>query len=254
MENQNMYSRAWKETENFRKDSFLWFLGVEMLIGGISAATTATVLWNTEHLTRWQVWFIVFGFFVIGLLFAYVLIFLYHLIRAPYKTIHELQTRIGELLPLEQIAKSQRDNPAQFMSARFERLMFNKQNSWVACDVVIASKLQYSIAIKCMDIVFHLKTGWTSEVPYDMKTHKWQQCGVVSGEALQPDRKVSVYAENIEFSEKLLTFWGTNTNNTINAFGELIITPKDSKEIPLKIPEQPIRLELSDEPFGGDIL
>jgi hypothetical protein len=153
-----------------------------------------------------------------------------------------LEKRINELLPLEQALRFQKDNPSQFICARFECLMVERTNTWVGSDVIIASRLPYTVEIKTVDVILQVPIGNGWKQGYDMKTRIGEQCGSVSGEAGQRDLRIRVHRDDdSEFSNRLLAYIGEHPCNWIPLVeGKVIITTNESKEIRLDIPETSI--------------
>lgn len=152
-----------------------------------------------------------------------------------------LQSKIKELLPLEQAAKYQRDNPAQFISARFESLMVEKGKLWVGSDVILTSRLPYAIGIKKVDVILWLPMG-KGKHRYDMQTRIGEHLGSISGEAGQHDRNIRVHLDNDhELSTKLLDYIGEYPYEYLPSVeGTVIITTDELRKIELGIPESSI--------------
>jgi hypothetical protein len=159
-----------------------------------------------------------------------------------------LQSRINELLPLEQAAKYQKDNPAQFISARFESLMVEKGKLWVGSDVILTSRLPYAIEIKKVDVILWLPMN-KGKHRYDMQTRIGEYLGSISGEAGQRDRSIRVHLDNDpELSTKLLDYIGEYPYEYLPSVeGTVIITTDELRKIELGIPESSVCIHILKE-------
>jgi hypothetical protein len=88
--------RARKDTNQFRKNSRIWFWGVEVVGSGAVAGLTANLIWDRNTLHGWQVGLITFGVFVLGFFLMYGLIFLWNFLRSPYRQRNEARTKIDQ--------------------------------------------------------------------------------------------------------------------------------------------------------------
>ena len=225
------------------RKSILSWLNILLLILAI-----AVVIYAPFYIASLQdAWYKYLAWF--GLI-CLLLVFLIPISLTPYFGMREIKreieqklvsakAKVDELLPLEQVAKSQRDNPAQFMSARFEHLMVGKNNAWVGSDVIISSRLPYAVTIKTVDVILQVPVGEGSKYKYDMKPCIGEPCGSVSSEAGHHDRKIRVHIDNVaELSGKLLAYIGKHPCKWIPCVeGTVIITTDELKEVRLDIPE-----------------
>jgi len=93
---ENAPQRANKDTKQFRKNSQVWFWGVEVVGSGAIAGLTGGILWNRNTLQGWQVGLITFGAFVIGFFLIYGLVFLWNLFRTPYRQRNEARDKVDQ--------------------------------------------------------------------------------------------------------------------------------------------------------------
>ena len=93
---ENAPQRANKDTKRFRKNSQVWFWGVEVVGSGAIAGLTGGILWNRNALQGWQVGLITFGVFVGGFFLIYGLVFLWNLFRAPYHQRNEARAKVDQ--------------------------------------------------------------------------------------------------------------------------------------------------------------
>ena len=88
--------RASEDTEEFRSKRG-WFLVVEVVGSGVLSGLAAGILWDRSTLKGWQVGLITFGVFVGGFFIIYGLIFLWNLLRAPYRQRNEARVEVEKL-------------------------------------------------------------------------------------------------------------------------------------------------------------
>jgi hypothetical protein len=95
--------RAWKDTESFRKDSKLWFWGVEVvgsalfgvvggLLGGYYIPPNANVFWQNAYPTIGSAIGLIIGFIIV-----FIGILLWNLFRTPYRQRNEAIQLYNEL-------------------------------------------------------------------------------------------------------------------------------------------------------------
>ena len=174
----------------------------------------------------------------IGLLVTtFIVLFYEFFFELPAKVYQEAQSRIAELLPLEQALEFQRSNPVQFISARVDSLFVEKESPHIGCAVVIASRLPFEIPMKEAAVILWLPEG-EGHCRCDMHTLTGESCGSISGEAKQHDRQIRVYCyNNPELSSMLLNFLGEHPCSYLPCVkGDMIINT-DGGEIRLEIPE-----------------
>jgi len=93
---ENTATRACKDTESFRKNSWVWFWGVEVIGSGALAGLTGGFLWNRSTLSGRIVGFITFGVFVGGIFLIYGLVILWNLFLASYRQRNELRAKVEQ--------------------------------------------------------------------------------------------------------------------------------------------------------------
>lgn len=157
----------------------------------------------------------------------------------------KLSSRVDELLPLEEAAKSQRENPSLFMRARYDVLIASSQSSWVTCEVAISSCLPYDVSIKSVHAIYYFLRGEREYLRYDMETHRGQRCGAVSGGVGRGEVNVNVHVDKKELSDRLLALSSDGFGPWIAAYGSVLITTKESQEITLDIPERSIPISVT---------
>ena len=209
-----------------------------LILSIIGVFTTTTHFWRTVS-------------FVV-LVLAWLTLFYEFFFELPSKIYERdtiiLQSKINELLPLEQAAKYQRDNPAQFISARFKSLIVGKGKLWVGCDVILTSRLPYAIGVKKVDVILWLPMG-KGKHRYDMKTRIGEYLGSISGEAGQRDRNIRVHLDNDpELSTKLLDYLGEHPYEYLASVqGTVIITTDELRKIELGIPQSSVCIHAPDK-------
>jgi len=113
---ESTWQRASTDTEHFRSKC-LWFWGVEVIGAGAIAGLATGIIWQRNILHGWQVGLITFGIFVVGLFIIYVIIFLWHLFRAPYRQLHEARDEIERLTQRPELTISYRNQKWGYTAA-----------------------------------------------------------------------------------------------------------------------------------------
>jgi hypothetical protein len=94
--NESSWARARRDTENFRKNSLLWFLGVEVVASSVISSVSAGLLAVRTDLKFVQIVLLTLAVFVVGLLLVYCLIFLAHVVLAPYRQRNTLRKVLND--------------------------------------------------------------------------------------------------------------------------------------------------------------
>ena len=95
--------RAWKDSETFRKESSVWFWGVEVLVGLLAGASGGWAGFNllpSEATRAQEFWYPASGGIVgvfLGLCGVFALILCWNFLRAPYKQRDEAIQRVEHL-------------------------------------------------------------------------------------------------------------------------------------------------------------
>jgi len=213
----------WLERRQLNITSAMSMVSSILFVLGIIGVFTLTGVWKMVS--------------IILLVITFLVLFYEFFFELPAKVYAKAQSRITELLPLEQRVAYQRENPSQFISARIDSLFVEIKIPHIGSDIVIASRLPYEILIKKVDVILWLPKG-EGHCRCDMHTLLGESCGSISGEAKQHDRKIRVYCyNNSELSSMLLNFLGEHPCNYLPCVkGDMIINT-DGREIRLEIPE-----------------
>jgi hypothetical protein len=236
------WRRAAKDTEEFRKNSPRWFWSVDVAGSAALAGLTTTFTKNT--VPNLPVGVLTFFAFVFGMVLIYGIIYLWNLFCAPYRQRNEARQELKqintELTSYTGRENYQRSNPDQFMSARLDALIVGEVNTWVSADVVIASKLSYSINIKRV----HAMLGFLYEDgqhTYDMETHTGQVCSDISGADGDRDITIRVHVDNKELCESLRKSVCCDCSyGWAHVEGKIYITTSDSMELLLELNEKAV--------------
>jgi hypothetical protein len=169
------------------------------------------------------------------------------IIAAPFfiwaSILHRRQIQAkNEPLSIEQARETKSNNITQFMDVRLDSLMVNEANSWVSADVVIASRLPYSMNIVTVHAVLWFLYEDGKRHRYDLKTHKGEVCGDVSGEVGKRDLTVRVHVDDEKLSESLRKSVHTCGYGWANVEGKIYITTSDSGELLLELNEKTVHV------------
>ena len=216
-----------------------------MLLGGLSwVITTLLHLGDVSVKISYMVFFA--GLVILVIMFIALAPYMAHreilteLQKAHEQEIESLKNKLVELLPLEQVAKFQKDNPSQFLTARIDSIFgINKENHWVSANVMLTSRLPYRVEVKLAQLILQLPTS-EGKHRYDMRTQVGKEYSV-SGGANQRELTIPVHINNEELSGKLARFIGDRGDRWLPLVeGTLIITDRVGKEITLSVPEATI--------------
>jgi Na+/proline symporter len=102
---ESSWRRACRDTESFRKDSRVWFWGVEIvgggalfglagsLLGDYYTPSTATPFWQSAYPTIGGAIGVILGFIIV-----FALIYVVNLLRAPYRQRDEARIDVEQLM------------------------------------------------------------------------------------------------------------------------------------------------------------
>lgn len=162
------------------------------------------------------------------------------LIAAPFFIWAYIIYRRQKQSKIEQAREYKSNNITQFMDVRLDSLMVKEADTWVSADVVIASRLPYSINIVKVHAVLWFLYEDGKRHRYDLKTHKGDVCGDVSGEVGKRDLTVRVHVDSDKLSESLRQSLSNDGYGWANVEGKVYITTSDSKELVLELSEKAV--------------
>lgn len=219
------------------KDMNSRFIGLDVRLLpflGVAAVAASVAFWWRY---RWSDWLALVALLGVGVLWT----------RSAYAD-------WARLYPLEKAAKFQRNNPVQFLSARFDHLLVNNQDSWVSCEVVISSRLQYEIALKRVYAIIWVPFAEGFSRRFDLKTNEGDRCGTVSGEAGRRDLSIGVHGESAGLSRRLLDYIGNQSCDWVTMVnGKVILTTTELQEITIDVPESSVIATIGGAIITGDV-